>query len=95
MQIPAGPFQPSAHFANWPALLLPIVVVNDLSPRRIQEQPVSVRTVLEIEHPIDWSRDRIERALNAFSVEPVVFNEPQHRALVRYGMIHEVSPRKR
>jgi len=52
-----------------------------------------MRMLPEIEHPVYRACIRIERPVYALAVQPVVLDEPQHRALIRYRMIHEVRPR--
>src|SRR5271170_4345721 len=45
----------------------------------------------EVEHIVDWTRNRVKRsAANALALEPVVFNEANDRTLVRSRVIDEV-----
>src|SRR5579871_3839506 len=56
-----------------------------------------LRAKFEIEHIVDRSRDGVEgpARLNTFAIEPVVFDETQHRRLVRQRVIDEVALGKR
>src|SRR6266850_2206022 len=81
---------------NW-VTSLPAVVFN-LEPRGwIENQGSVVPTeVIEIEHLVDGVGDGIKRtARQASTVEPVVFDEAQHRGLVGDRVVNEVFLRPR
>src|SRR5271167_2116361 len=59
---------------------------------RIQEEiSIPLSAMAEVEHIVDWTRNRVKRsAANALALEPVVFNEANDRTLVRSRVIDEV-----
>src|SRR5580700_3878317 len=64
--------------------------------RRVEDQGLP-RRVGEIEHVVDGPRNRVERGalLNALAVQPVILDEPHHRALIDQGVVDVVLLRKR
>src|SRR3954451_7113999 len=69
------------------------LVVDRLAAERIQEQWVAASiVVLEIEHLNNGVGIGVKRSGDAFTVQPIVFDEPQDRSLIRDRVVHEVFP---
>jgi hypothetical protein len=76
-----------------------IVLVEDLPCQRIEEQrpiPLIIIVPVKVEHLRDGVRDGVKRALaDALPLQPIVLDESEDRALIRHGVVYEVSPRPR
>ena len=64
---------------------------------RIEEQAATILSPLaEVKQLADRACDSIKRSLtDALTIEPVIFDEPDDRTLISYGVIHEVFFRPR
>src|SRR5215216_4999940 len=68
---------------------LPPVVRRFPAPR-VEEEPVSVLTVREVEQLLEVSRLRVEGLIAYPAQSPVILDKAQHRGLVRDRVVHEI-----
>ena len=59
----------------------------------IEDEDAILAETIKVEHAVDRTGDRIERsASETFAAKPVIFDKADDRALIRRGVIYEVSP---
>lgn len=59
---------------------------------RVEDEDAILAATIEVKHIVDRAGDGIERPSNALAAKPVILNKTDNRALIRRGVIHEVSP---
>ena len=63
---------------------------NDCSGSRIENELPSSWAAAEVKHVVQRARNRIRRAVSDPAEVPIVFDEPQNRGLICYGIVDEV-----